>query len=73
VGVQRKRPAVGKSPQVAALNAALVSVAFNGFQKSAPPVQAAVAALDVHGRSRFAKLSIHYDSKVKIAPVHSDF
>ena len=28
---------------------------------------------DVHGRSRFAKLSIHDDSKVKIAPVHSDF
>jgi iron complex outermembrane receptor protein len=27
----------------------------------------------VHGRSRFAKLSIHDDSKVKIAPVHSDF
>lgn len=27
----------------------------------------------VHGRSRHAKLSIHSDSKVKIAPVHSDF
>ena len=28
---------------------------------------------DVHGRPRFAKLSIHDGSKVKIAPVHSDF
>lgn len=28
---------------------------------------------DVHGRSRFAKLSIRVGSKVKIAPVHSDF
>ena len=28
---------------------------------------------DVHGRSRFAKLSIRDGSKVKIAPVHSDF
>jgi hypothetical protein len=28
---------------------------------------------NVHGRSLFAKLSIHDDSKVKIAPVHSDF
>ena len=31
------------------------------------------ASPDVHGRSRFAKLSIHDGSKVKIAPVHSDF
>jgi hypothetical protein len=46
VGVQRKRPAVGKSPQVAAVNAALVFVACNGLQKGAPPLQAAVAALD---------------------------
>ena len=29
--------------------------------------------LAVHGRSRYAKLSIHDGSKVKIAPVHSDF
>ena len=29
--------------------------------------------LIIHGRSRYAKLSIHDDSKVKIAPVHSDF
>lgn len=29
--------------------------------------------LDVHGRPRFAKLSIHDGSKEKIAPVHSDF
>ena len=29
--------------------------------------------MSVHGRSRYAKLSIHNDSKVKIAPVHSDF
>jgi hypothetical protein len=28
---------------------------------------------NVHGRPRFAKLSIHDGSKVKIAPVHSDF
>ena len=28
---------------------------------------------NVHGRSRYAKLSINDDSKVKIAPVHSDF
>jgi hypothetical protein len=28
---------------------------------------------DVHGRPRFAKLSIDDGSKVKIAPVHSDF
>ncbi len=27
----------------------------------------------VHGRPRFAKSSIHDGSKVKIAPVHSDF
>jgi hypothetical protein len=27
----------------------------------------------VHGRPRFAKLSIHDGLKVKIAPVHSDF
>ncbi|SER73604.1 hypothetical protein SAMN02982919_02917 [Giesbergeria anulus] len=27
----------------------------------------------VHGRPRFAKLSIHGSEKVKIAPVHSDF
>ncbi len=27
----------------------------------------------VHGRPRFAKFSIHDDSKEKIAPVHSDF
>jgi hypothetical protein len=27
----------------------------------------------VHGRPRYAKLSIHDDSKEKIAPVHSDF
>ena len=29
--------------------------------------------LDVHGRPRFAKLSIDDGSKEKIAPVHSDF
>ena len=29
--------------------------------------------IPVHGRSRYAKLSIHDGLKVKIAPVHSDF
>ena len=28
---------------------------------------------NVHGRFRYAKLSNNDDSKVKIAPVHSDF
>ena len=43
--VQWKRPAVGKPPQVAAVNAALVFVAGDGFEKRALPVQATVAAL----------------------------
>jgi hypothetical protein len=33
----------------------------------------AQAPITVHGRPLNAKLSIHGDSKVKIAPVHSDF
>ncbi len=37
------------------------------------PAQMAALLQAVHGRPRFAKLSIHDGSKVKIAPVHSDF
>ena len=38
-----------------------------------PHFPSVVPSAYLHGRSRYAKLSIHDDSKVKIAPVHSDF
>jgi hypothetical protein len=43
------------------------------FSHTRELIQVAMNTIAVHGRSRFAKLSIHADSKVKIAPVHSDF
>jgi crotonobetainyl-CoA:carnitine CoA-transferase CaiB-like acyl-CoA transferase len=51
-----------------AINPRIIYAGLYGYSEKGP-----YAGKPVHGRSRFAKLSIHDDSKVKIAPVHSDF
>jgi len=60
------------SRALAAQQVVAITFAMDAMVQRHPP-QLKMPRLDVHGRPRFAKLSIHDGSKVKIAPVHSDF